>query len=50
MTLENSLTAATAFPAPSKIGLCFPDHLSEANEICAGVGKWLEQYAVETWT
>ena len=50
MTLKHSLTAATAFPAPSKIGLCFPDHLSEANEICVGVGRWLEQYAVDTWT
>lgn len=50
MTSKHSLTASIAFPAPLKIGLCFPDHLSEAEKICAGVSKWLEQYAVRTWT
>ncbi|HIE84730.1 MAG TPA: NAD(+)/NADH kinase [Dehalococcoidia bacterium] len=50
MTLKNSLTAATAFPAPRKIGLCFPEHFSEAEEICTGVNNWLGQYAVSAWT
>ena len=50
MTSKNSLTAASAFPAPSKIGLCFPEHFSEAEEICVGVNKWLGQYAASTWT